>query len=115
MQSSRSFFFLLRRKATSAKIFPFHSVVPSVMPPPMSKTLIIAEKPSVATDLSRALAKAPEVGKFEKKGKGRDVYFENQGFIITSAVGHLVELKMPQGPIGKNGKPRNLPWNFDVL
>lgn len=81
----------------------------------MSKTLIIAEKPSVATDLSRALAKAPEVGKFEKKGKGRDVYFENIGFIITSAVGHLVELKMPQGPIGKNGKPRNLPWNFDVL
>lgn len=81
----------------------------------MSKTLIIAEKPSVATDLSRALAKAPEVGKFEKKGKGRDVYFENHGFVITSAVGHLVELKMPQGPIGKNGKPRNLPWNFEVL
>lgn len=81
----------------------------------MSKTLIIAEKPSVATDLSKALAKAPEVGKFEKKGKGRDIYFENDGFIITSAVGHLVELKMPQGPIGKNGKPRNLPWNFDVL
>ena len=81
----------------------------------MSKTLIIAEKPSVATDLSIALAKAPEVGKFEKKGKGRDVYFENDNFIITSAVGHLVELKMPQGPIGKNGKPRNLPWNFEVL
>ncbi|MCP5536855.1 MAG: DNA topoisomerase III [Akkermansiaceae bacterium] len=81
----------------------------------MSKTLIIAEKPSVATDLSSALAKAPEVGKFEKKGKGRDIYFENEGFVITSAVGHLVELKMPQGPIGKNGQPRNLPWNFDVL
>ncbi|MBT8036627.1 MAG: DNA topoisomerase III [Verrucomicrobiae bacterium] len=81
----------------------------------MPKTLIIAEKPSVATDLSRALAKAPEVGKFDKKGKGRDIYFENDGFVITSAVGHLVELKMPQGPIGKNGKPRNLPWNFDVL
>ena len=81
----------------------------------MPKTLIIAEKPSVATDLSSALAKAPEVGKFEKKGKGRDIYFENDGFVITSAVGHLVELKMPQGPIGKNGKPRNLPWNFDVL
>lgn len=81
----------------------------------MSKTLIIAEKPSVATDLSRALAKAPEVGKFEKKGRGRDIYFENNDFVVTSAVGHLVELKMPQGPIGKNGKPRNLPWNFDVL
>ena len=81
----------------------------------MSKTLIIAEKPSVATDLSKSLAKAPEVGKFEKKGRGRDIYFENDNFVITSAVGHLVELKMPQGPIGKNGKPRNLPWNFDVL
>ena len=81
----------------------------------MSKTLIIAEKPSVATDLARTLAKAPGIGKFDKKGKGRDTYFENDGYVITSAVGHLVELKMPQGPVGKNGKPRNLPWNFDVL
>ena len=98
-----------------SKVFPFQLAIPCVMPPSMSKTLIIAEKPSVATDLSRALAKAPEVGKFEKKGKGRDIYFENHDYIITSAVGHLVELKMPQGPMGKNGKPRNLPWNFEVL
>ena len=49
----------------------------------MSKTLIIAEKPSVATDLSKSLAKAPEVGKFEKKGRGRDIYFENDNFVIT--------------------------------
>jgi DNA topoisomerase III len=76
----------------------------------MSKTLIIAEKPSVATDLSKALAKAPNVGKFEKKGTGRDIYFENGTHVITSAVGHLVELKMPTGPNGKN-----LPWSFDVL
>ncbi len=81
----------------------------------MPKTLIIAEKPSVATDLSRALAKDPAVGKFDKKGSARDIYYENDNYVITSAVGHLVELKMPQGPIGKNGKPRNLPWNFDVL
>ncbi|MGJ8677672.1 MAG: DNA topoisomerase III [Akkermansiaceae bacterium] len=81
----------------------------------MPKTLIIAEKPSVATDLSTALAKAPDVGKFDKKGKGRDVYFENDTHVITSAVGHLVELKMPMGPIGKNGQAKNLPWNFDVL
>ncbi|MEO1843986.1 MAG: DNA topoisomerase [Akkermansiaceae bacterium] len=74
----------------------------------MSKTLIIAEKPSVATDLSRALAKA--LGKFEKKGKSRDAqYFENDSAAITSAVGHLVELKMPTGPNGKN-----LPWKFEV-
>ena len=75
----------------------------------VSKTLIIAEKPSVATDLSKALAKS--LGKFEKKGKSRDAqYFENDKAMITSAVGHLVELKMPTGPNGKN-----LPWKFDVL
>lgn len=75
----------------------------------MSKTLIIAEKPSVATDLSKALAKT--LGKFEKKGKSRDAqFFENDQAMITSAVGHLIELKMPTGPNGKN-----LPWKFDVL
>jgi len=73
------------------------------------KYLIIAEKPSVATDLSRALAS--RLGKFTKKGKSRDAqYFENDNAAITSAVGHLVELKMPKGPNGKN-----LPWKFDVL
>lgn len=76
----------------------------------MSKTLIIAEKPSVATDLSKSLAKAPNMGKFDKIGKGRDYYFENETHIISSAVGHLVELKMPEGPNGKK-----LPWKFDVL
>lgn len=73
------------------------------------KYLIIAEKPSVATDLSKALS--TELGKFEKKGKSRDTqYYENAQAAITSAVGHLVELKMPTGPNGKN-----LPWNFNVL
>ena len=71
----------------------------------MGKTLIIAEKPSVMTDLARALAKP--LGKFEKEGSGRDVYFENDKAVITSAVGHLVELRMPMGPNGKK-----LPWNF---
>jgi DNA topoisomerase-3 len=74
----------------------------------MGKTLIIAEKPSVMTDLSRALAKP--LGKFEKEGSGRDVYYENEQAVITSAVGHLVELRMPMGPNGKK-----LPWNFQVL
>lgn len=73
------------------------------------KYLIIAEKPSVATDLSKALSQ--ELGKFNKKGTSRDAtYFENDQAAITSAVGHLVELKMPTGPNGKN-----LPWNFNVL
>jgi DNA topoisomerase-3 len=74
----------------------------------MGKILIIAEKPSVMTDLSRALAKP--LGKFDKEGSGRDVYYENDQAVITSAVGHLVELRMPMGPNGKK-----LPWNFQVL
>lgn len=75
----------------------------------MSKILIIAEKPSVATDLAKALA--PRLGKFDKKGKSRDSqYFESESAAITSAVGHLVELKMPEGPNGKK-----LPWKFEVL
>ena len=64
------------------------------------KYLIIAEKPSVATDLSRALSK--QLGKFSKSGKSRDAqYYQNDQAAITSAVGHLVELKMPTGPNGK--------------
>lgn len=51
------------------------------------KSLIIAEKPSVAQDLARALG-----GKFEKK----DDYFESDDYVITSAVGHIVELCMPE-------------------
>ena len=50
------------------------------------KSLIIAEKPSVATDLARALGRVP------KKG---DVY-ENDEYVIAAAVGHLVELEMPE-------------------
>ena len=74
----------------------------------MSKTLIIAEKPSVATDLARVLSK--QLGKFEKKGKDRNTYFESDTAFISSAVGHLVELKMPSGPNGKK-----LPWGIKHL
>ncbi len=72
----------------------------------MSKTLIIAEKPSVATDLARVLGKVPELGKFQRK---KD-HFENDNAYIASAVGHLVELKMPEGPNGKK-----LPWGMKHL
>jgi DNA topoisomerase-3 len=50
------------------------------------KSLIIAEKPSVAADLARAL------GKVSKKGD----HFENDDYVISSAVGHIVELQMPE-------------------
>ncbi len=72
----------------------------------MSKTLIIAEKPSVATDLARVLGKLPEVGKFEKK---KD-YFENENAFVASAIGHLVGLSMPTKADGKK-----LPWSMAHL
>ena len=72
----------------------------------MSRTLIIAEKPSVAADLAKVLAKAPGMGKFDKVGD----HYENASAIVASAVGHLVELKMPMTAEGKS-----LPWSFKHL
>ncbi len=70
----------------------------------MTKTLIIAEKPSVAQDIVRALT--PKVGKFDK----HDDYFENEQYVVTSAVGHLVEIKAPEEFDVKRGK-----WSFNNL
>lgn len=66
----------------------------------MGKTLIIAEKPSVAGDIARAL------GGFAR----HDDYFESDDRIITSAVGHLLELTVPEGFEVKRGK-----WSFNNL
>src|SRR5438132_5950747 len=66
----------------------------------MSKSLIIAEKPSVANDLARAL------GGFKKA----DEHFENERYIISSALGHLVELCLPSELDVKRGK-----WSFANL
>lgn len=68
----------------------------------MSKTLIIAEKPSVAADLARALAKAPGMKAFTKE---KDFY-ENETHVISSAIGHLIELAMPE----VNGKKIGWGW-----
>lgn len=70
----------------------------------MSKSLIIAEKPSVAQDIVRALT--PQSGKFEK----HDEYFENDEYVVSSAVGHLVEIKAPEEFDVKRGK-----WSFAHL
>jgi len=70
----------------------------------MTKTLIIAEKPSVAQDIVRALT--PVAGKFEK----HDEFFENDKYIVTSAVGHLVEIQAPEEFDVKRGK-----WSFAHL
>ncbi len=70
----------------------------------MSKTIIIAEKPSVAQDIVRALT--PVAGKFEKFAD----HFESEGYVVTSAVGHLVEIKAPEEFDVKRGK-----WSFANL
>ena len=67
----------------------------------MGKALIIAEKPSVATDIARVL-KAP-------RDKSKD-FFENDEYIVSSAVGHLLELIVPPDQDIKRGK-----WTFDKL
>src|SRR3954463_11105039 len=69
-----------------------------------TKTLIIAEKPSVAQDIVRALT--PVAGKFDK----HDEYFENDRYVVTSAVGHLVEIHAPEEFDVKRGK-----WSFAHL
>lgn len=66
----------------------------------MSKALIIAEKPSVAADIARAL------GGFTK----HDEYFESDDYVLSSAVGHLVEIAAPDEYEVKRGK-----WSFANL
>src|SRR5436189_3334130 len=76
----------------------------------MSKTLIIAEKPSVARDLARVL------GKF----KHENDFYENDRYVISSAVGHVVEMIPPEGAEVKRGKWKLenlpvLPDHFDLV
>jgi DNA topoisomerase-3 len=66
----------------------------------MSKKLIIAEKPSVAADIARAL------GGFARKSD----YFESDEYVLSSAVGHLLELILPEQYDVKKGK-----WSFARL
>ena len=66
----------------------------------MGKKLIIAEKPSVAADIARAL------GGFKKSTD----YFESEHYVLSSAVGHLLELKVPEEHDVKRGK-----WSFGRL
>jgi len=66
----------------------------------MAKRLVIAEKPSVAADIARAL------GGFTRHGD----YFESDDAIVSSAVGHLLEIGMPEEEEVKRGK-----WTFAHL
>ena len=67
----------------------------------MGKTLVIAEKPSVATDIAKVLK--------AKRDKSKD-FFENDDYVISSAVGHLLQLAVPEKYDIKRGK-----WSFDKL
>ncbi len=66
----------------------------------MAKRLVIAEKPSVAADIARAL------GGFARQGD----YFERDDMVVSSAVGHLLEIGMPEDEEVKRGK-----WTFAHL
>src|SRR5881394_2549252 len=66
----------------------------------MGKALIIAEKPSVASDIAKAL------GGFKKQ----EDYYESDKFVLSSAVGHLLELAVPEGVEPAKGK-----WSFAHL
>ena len=66
----------------------------------MAKKLIIAEKPSVASDIAKAL------GGFKKQSD----WFESDDCVVSSAVGHLLELTLPESHDVKKGK-----WSFNNL
>jgi DNA topoisomerase-3 len=66
----------------------------------MGKQLIIAEKPSVANDIARAL------GGFAR----HQDYYESEHYVLSSAVGHLLELAAPEQCEVKRGK-----WSFAHL
>jgi DNA topoisomerase-3 len=66
----------------------------------VAKKLVIAEKPSVANDVARAL------GGFTRHGD----YFESRDYVLSSAIGHLLELIPPEGVEVKRGK-----WSFAHL
>ncbi len=66
----------------------------------MGKALIIAEKPSVAGDIAKAL------GGFKKQ----DDFYESEHYLLSSAVGHLLELCVSEQFEVKRGK-----WSFANL
>src|SRR5918992_1621110 len=78
---------------------------------PMAKTLVIAEKPSVGRDLTRALP-----GAFTK----HEGYLESDAHVVTWAVGHLVQLAEPEqyDPKYKKWRMADLPIvpeRFDLV
>ena len=67
----------------------------------MGKTLIIAEKPSVASDIVKVLP-----GKFSKT----KTHFEGGDYIVSYAIGHLVSIAYPE-----EIDPAFKKWSLDIL
>jgi DNA topoisomerase-3 len=67
----------------------------------MGKTLIIAEKPSVAADIVKALS-----GKFTKS----KTHFESDQYVVSYAIGHLVSIAYPE-----EIDPRFQKWGLENL
>jgi DNA topoisomerase-3 len=65
------------------------------------KTLIIAEKPSVAADLAKVLP-----GKFKKE----KTHFEGDKYVVSYAIGHLVSICYPE-----EIDPAYQKWDLDTL
>ncbi len=63
--------------------------------------VVVAEKPSVARDIARVMGA-------RRKGEG---FLEGQGYVITWALGHLVEFAEPD----EYGAPWNERWSFAQL
>src|SRR2546425_8585620 len=66
----------------------------------MGKAFSIAEKPSVASDIAKAL------GGFKK----HEDYYESEQYVLSSAVGHLLQICVPDQYEVKRGK-----WTFAHL
>ncbi|WAA09220.1 DNA topoisomerase III [Fervidibacillus albus] len=64
------------------------------------KSLILAEKPSVGREIARVL----------NLREARKNYIEGKNYIVTWALGHLVELKMPE-----NYDPKYKTWRLEDL
>ncbi|MFV0557878.1 MAG: DNA topoisomerase 3 [Enterococcus sp.] len=66
----------------------------------MGKTLVLAEKPSVAKDIARIIG----------ANQATKTYYEGKDYIVTWAYGHLLTLKMPE-----DLKPEWKSWQMEEL
>ena len=76
----------------------------------MAKTLVVAEKPSVARDLASTLPGSFKQSKDKTYLETQDGSSNGDGYIVTWAVGHLVGLAPPD-----EYDPKLKKWRFADL